>query len=106
MNLKSMKMSPAEKKKTDGPQVQSKEDSYPYGLCLNLESEAIKKLGLSKLPKVGTILMVTAKAKVLGTALHESGDEKRKSISMQITDLSLDNDSKEPEDKFYEEDSK
>ena len=104
MNLKSMKMSPSEKKKgnlpTDKP---GKEDSYPYGLCLNLESEAIKKLGLSKLPKVGSILMVTAKAKVLGTELHESGDEKRKSISLQITDLALDNDSKEPEDKFYEE---
>lgn len=93
-DLVNMKIDPKEREEryketalVEGPQ-------YPYGLCLHLDDEVMQKLGLSKLPAVGTDLMLTAKVTV--TSCSENSyegkggkAETRQSMSLQITDLGL-----------------
>lgn len=63
---------------------------YPYGLRINLDHESLEKLGLSKLPEVGSELMIMAKVQVVGTNESESieGGEYN-NLSLQITDMKL-----------------
>jgi hypothetical protein len=91
MKMKSMKMSPQEKKKMN-PEVQSNKTSgpeFPYGLRITLDSEAISKLGITKLPSVGGTIMLEAKAKIVGVSQNEREGSKRKSMELQITDLGI-----------------
>lgn len=66
-----------------------KREDYPYGLRIELDHEGMKKLGMKKLPKVGSLMKLAAHAKV--TSARESSDEgdtsPRRSASMQITHL-------------------
>lgn len=95
--LTSMQISAAERKKyaeptlatgaTDGPR-------YPWGLSLTLDDEALTKLGIDTLPKVGTAQMLIARVEVTRTSSDIGEDKtKRQSVSLQITDCAL-----EPED--------
>lgn len=62
---------------------------YPYGLSLSLDEEALDLLGMDTLPKVDGEMLVYAKATVTSVSSHEStgADGKRRSVSLQITDL-------------------
>jgi len=67
---------------------------YPYGLCLHLEDDTLKKLGLLRLPEVGKPMMLTALVDVTSVSENEyttegGKTEKRQSCSLQITDLAL-----------------
>ncbi len=35
---------------------------YPYGLCINLNTEALERLGIDTLPAVGSVVEITARA--------------------------------------------
>lgn len=69
--------------------------TYPYGLNINLEEEALEKLGLEKLPKVDTEMVLYAKVVVTSASSNEhtaGGDgktHKHRSVGLQITDLCL-----------------
>ncbi len=92
--LVSMKITKAEQEKraeptaaigsADGPE-------YPYGLTLHLDGDALTKLGLATLPKVGTAKMFIARVEVSSVSVHEDKGTKRRSLSLQITDCCLEN---------------
>lgn len=87
----SMKIDPKERearyaeasKPSEGP-------AYPYGLCLHLDDEAMKKLAMKELPKVGKQVLVYALADVVSVRESESlvGGNSQ-SVELQITDLSI-----------------
>lgn len=57
---------------------------YPYGLCISLEGEDLRKLGISKMPAVGTELHMIAVGMVT-SANQPVDDPEEARISIQIT---------------------
>lgn len=69
--------------KAEGPK-------YPYGLCLHLDDDALEKLGITEMPKVGDKLMLTAMVEVVGTSTNErQGGDEESCVDLQITDLAV-----------------
>lgn len=67
----------------DGPK-------YPYGLRLCLESGSMKKLGLDGPIPVGSVVQLTALARVVSAGENEQHDgEVRRNMDLQITDMDL-----------------
>lgn len=68
---------------------------YPYGLCISLEDETLKKLGLDgDLPGVGDIIQFNAIAKVTNVSENEreatdGGTRKCCRVELQITDMGI-----------------
>jgi hypothetical protein len=70
---------------------------YPYGLCLNLESEQLDKLGIDGDCDVGDLIHLCAMAEVTDISKRkmENGDERLR-IELQITHLAtLENEDRE-----------
>ena len=89
MPLKNMKLTPKEAKSEAGIE-KFQAPRYPYGLSISLDEEALEKLGMSELPDIGDSKMLVAFVDV--TDKHESDSangKKRKSIRLQITDMSI-----------------
>lgn len=88
MEMKSMKCEPKE-----GSPVQAMSPNegpmYPYGLCLYLDEDTLKKLGLTELPKLGEKIAIMAKAevKMVSESKNVYGVERR--LELQITDMAL-----------------
>lgn len=91
MTMTSMKLSADEAKASmsidtkpgDGPR-------YPYGLCLYMNTETLKKLGITELPKVGSKLTIVAQVDVtsVGMRQQQDGDEEM-NADLQITDMEI-----------------
>ena len=64
---------------------------YPWGLCLNLDSETMKKLGISDaLPAVGTTMKIMAVGKVTSLSQHEEQDgDKGSCMSIQLVAMDM-----------------
>lgn len=60
---------------------------YPYGLCLDLNDDVLEKLGITSLPPVGTVMHITAMAKVTRVSEHENEKESERCVGLQITDM-------------------
>lgn len=91
MKLKNMKLSKQDAKEQYGGSVMASAPEYPYGLSINLDDEALKKLGIKDLPKMGAKIQITAIAEVSSVNENKSIDGKsRQSVSLQITDMDLD----------------
>lgn len=88
MKLVSMKMTPAERKEAVTPS-DYKPPEYPYGLRVTLDSDALEKLGISKLPDVGTEFELVARVEVCARSEHESEGSRNKSMELQLTDVAL-----------------
>ena len=91
--LVDMKRSKAEKKKNESPMAKSSSsyDDYPYGLRIDLNEEAMDKLGID-LPKVGSSVTITATAKIESAEERQSssdGGKKRRSCCLQITKMKV-----------------
>lgn len=104
MELKSMILSPEEKKEYAGSVV-AEAPMYPYGLRISLGDDAIDKLGLVGNPEAGQKLMLVARVEVVGFSQDKTftGDIE-KSLSLQITEMALapDTDKKtDPEKVLY-----
>ena len=63
-------------------------DDYPWGLCINLDNETLKKLGATPQP-VGSMVMITARAVIKNTSSRESEEGVRHDASLQITDMAI-----------------
>ncbi|HCO7840119.1 TPA: hypothetical protein OB695_000153 [Escherichia coli] len=63
-------------------------DDYPWGLCINLDNETLKKLGAAPQP-VGTEVMITAKATIKSMSSREDDNGVRHDASLQITDMAI-----------------
>lgn len=63
---------------------------YPYGLCLYLDDDSLKKLGMTSTPEVGAAMKLTAKVMVVGVGMDQQQDgDKEQRVSIQITDMEL-----------------
>lgn len=61
---------------------------YPYGLRIDLNNEALQRLGFDTLPAVGTVVEITARAVVQSVSAHDDGEPSR-DVGMQITDIDV-----------------
>lgn len=92
MALTDMKLTPAEAKDANSCCAPDSDDGgpkYPYGLSINLDDEALAKLGITTLPAVGGLMRLTATVEVTSTSQYERQDEKEISINLQITAMEL-----------------
>jgi len=91
--LVSMKMDRKAAEKRSTGEVPSDRPVYPWGLSVNLDHEALDKLGMSKLPTVGKSLYLTALVDVTSVSENESREGGKtttnRSVSLQITNLAL-----------------
>lgn len=87
--LTSMELSAAEAKQETSPEYEA--PKYPWGLCIDLDEDSLKKLGITALPEVGSNMSIIAKAEVQSASESQrQGDkEKRMSLSLQITDMAV-----------------
>jgi hypothetical protein len=95
----SMKNDPPKKGKGDTNTIAypgMDRDAYPWGLRITLDQEQIKKLGIdvSKVP-AEAVVNIEAKASVESISINrdtrDGKEQKRQSLTLQITDLSLTN---------------
>ena len=93
LNLKNMASKKAENNDVADSGITSK---YGYGLSINLNDEQMKLLGITKPIKAGTAITLEAKAvvestreSVEGSVDNEDGDNTDMGMSIQITDLAL-----------------
>jgi hypothetical protein len=87
--LTSMELTAKEAKKEVSPDANP--PKYPWGLCINLDEDALKKLGIDELPDVGSTVSIVAKAEVQSASesQYQGDKEKRMSLSLQITDMGV-----------------
>jgi len=93
-NMTSMKMT-AQEVKADT--VITKEDNkprYPWGLRVDLNDDSLSKLGITNLPAVGEKMNLMATVEVTSVSSHSSGNNNRKSVELQITEMALEKPSK------------
>lgn len=91
MAMKDLKISKKEAKEKNEAMVigSSEQERYPYGLRLDLNNDTLDKLGIKKLPTVGTVLMFEAKAKVVGSRQSATEGSENRSVELQITHIDL-----------------
>ena len=70
-------------------EIEYDEPAYPYGLCITLDAEQLDKLGITALPKVGSTMMIKAKAYVKSTGAYETQGGNDMTMSLQITDMEI-----------------
>lgn len=102
MKLANLKLSDKQAKEYTGAIEPGDAPKYPYGLCLYLDSETLKKLGIEELPKVGSKLTIIAQADVISVGMSQQRDgDKESRAELQITDMSLTGDAPPASEKLY-----
>lgn len=94
MKLTNMAMTEAEARARYEPSTASDmKDAprYPWGLCINLDNDSLKKLGLTDdMPEVGEEYLLTATVKVTSCSSSDTeGGGKNQSCSLQIVEMAL-----------------
>jgi hypothetical protein len=91
--LVNMKMDPKARQEKYAESVSADRPTYPYGLEVRLDNDALDKLGLDKLPQVGKPMMLYAKVDVTSVSENERNEGGKaitnRSVGLQITDLVL-----------------
>ena len=84
-----MKMSKEEAKEQCSPST-DEGPRYPYGLAINLDDDALEKLGIGDSVNVGDEVTITAKAQVTSKSGYQTmvGDSES-SLGLQITDMEV-----------------
>lgn len=78
-------------------------EQFPCGLCLNLDSDTLVKLGFTgDLPEVGTVISFSAKSKVCMTNEMEHEGGEINTMTLQITDMSIDKPKKSTASVLYD----
>lgn len=91
MAMKDLKISKKEAKSKNEAMVigSSEQERYPYGLRLDLNNDTLDKLGIDKMPSVGTVLTFEAKAKVVGSRQSATEGSENRSVELQITHIDM-----------------
>ena len=97
MKLTDMKRPKAKRGGETAATPVAQEREYPWGLTLNLENDALKKLGITDLPEVGVEVKLHAVGKVTRVGEATSEGNKTRSVEIQITRLAVDQDDDERE---------
>lgn len=93
--MKNMAFTKADKKKDKESACGyiASESKYPYGLCVRLDNTSIEKLGMKTLPEVKDEMLLTARVVVTSVTSNErEGRGPEKTVELQITNMSLDED--------------
>jgi len=87
----SMKITAAEQKKRSEPTSMVEDrPRYPWGLQLNLDTDALEKLGIGEeLPAVGESYVLIAKVDVTSVSSNKSEGGSNQSVGLQITSMCL-----------------
>lgn len=89
-SLINMQQTAAEAKEYTEPSI-ADAPKYPWGLCITLSNDSLKKLGVKAMPAAGTVVTIVAKAEVAGTRETQTqGGETESSMDLQITDMQVD----------------
>lgn len=92
MKLTSMKLSKADMEPAPAESVLNDRPSYPWGLQVRLDEDAIAKLGMD-LPTVDTELILVARVNVVSVSSNEhaskGGKSKHRNVELQITAMGL-----------------
>lgn len=94
MELVDLKRTAADKKAEaelyDSKPAVSTMDDYPYGLCLHLDAATLEKLGITETDfDAGNSVGIVAEAMITEDAARQVNGKVKRSISLQITKLSL-----------------
>lgn len=93
MKLSDMKLSKVQKKDMMPTAVSADSGpDYPYGLHITLDSAALDKLGISKLPKVGAKMSLQAVGVITSVSQHESKDHDSRSVKIQLQEMGVGSD--------------
>ena len=87
MAMVSMKMEP-EVEEMPG-QTEMDEPSYPEGLCIKLEADQLKALGLTVAPRIGTEMTITARVYVKSASETKTFEGVEPMAELQITDMEI-----------------
>lgn len=88
MELKNMKVE-NKPEMCEATAIKGPSCEYPYGLCLYLNEQTIKALGLKEMPKFGDELKIEAKVRVNRVTESNSLYGVDRSIDLQITDMGI-----------------
>lgn len=89
MKLVSMKLNPAKAQKPEQAFYNEDPPEYGYGLRIDLDEDALQKLGIKELPDVESIMNLEAMVEVCSVSSFDSKDGEKRSICLQITDMAL-----------------
>jgi len=87
MAMVSMKMEP-EREEMPG-QVEMDEPSYPEGLCIKLEADQLKALGLTVAPRIGSDMTIMARVYVKAASETKTFEGVEPMVELQITDMEI-----------------
>lgn len=86
MSMKSLKTTkPESNDDDDATDCQPGRAAYPYGTRITLDADSIKKLGIQKMPAVGSKVKFEAEATVALVSQSEDG----KRIELQVTGMDM-----------------
>lgn len=83
-NLTDMKLSKKQAKNEVCCTDDEKGPRYPYGLGVSLDDDSLKKLGFSKLPAVGTEMIVVGIGRVTRASESRSQSGVNRDVSIQL----------------------
>lgn len=87
--LINMELTAAEAKQEVSPEAEA--PKYPWGLCITLDTESLKKLNMTALPEIGTKMKIIAMVDVSAVRSYASqGGEADTSVDLQVTDMAID----------------
>lgn len=93
MTMQDLSLTPAEAKETmmgyASPDI-SEAPKYAYGTSLDLNSDTLAKLGITKLPGVGEEVAITAVGKVTRISAYEEQGGSEQCRGIQITMMEID----------------
>ena len=73
----------------DSAPAQCSEPDYPWGLRINLDEDALGRLGIKSLPAVGAPVGIEATGVAISVREETEGGKVRRYLELQITDLAL-----------------
>ena len=88
-NLVSMRRTKADKKRNRAEIASGDQESFPYGLRLNLDDESLTKLGIKDLPKVGEAWIIVGVGKVASVSKSDNERRTNRDVSIQLEKLEV-----------------
>lgn len=89
--MKDMKRTKADKKAEDERYSGHKigQDDYPYGLSVSLDHHSLKKLGIEKMPKVGSKVKLHSHAHVKSTREENRDGKMHRSMELELRHMHI-----------------
>jgi hypothetical protein len=84
-----MKRTKKDKKRNHDECAVSDQESFPYGLRLNLDDESLTKLGIKDLPGVGEAWIVVGIGKVASVSKSDNERRTNRDVSIQLEKLEV-----------------